>query len=220
MKTLVALLLVAILAGSVTLPNVFSDDGQDDQNDNNKTDMQENNDHIDNENINTQENNPDNKVIQFEYSNTTSTGITLPNGIHMAFSYSNGTNTGQQISSFVHQLHDVFKQQKDLSKQTIKDCREKTRESNPADRKNIMNQCKADLKQINQQFSSEHQQLQLDFKQFREMIISDNSKNHTKSTTTQNDIKTQHTIQNHFKHNEQNSRQHGKGHQQNHGRQD
>src|SRR5579883_566405 len=127
MKKLTALLFVAILAGSATIPNVFSDDGQGDQNDNNQANTKENNDHNENETSDNQEN--DSKIhMKFGYSNATSINITLPNGTQMTFSYSNGTNPGQQISSFVHQLKDIFKQQENLSKQKIKDCRQQARE--------------------------------------------------------------------------------------------
>jgi hypothetical protein len=214
MKKLVALLFVAILAGSVTIPNVFSDDGQVGCCHFGQANTQENDTHNENETSDNQEN--DNKLhMKFGYSNATSINITLPNGTQMTFSYSNGTNPGQQISSFVHQLRDIFKQQENLSKQAIKDCRQKARDSSPADRKSILGQCKTDLKQINQQFHSEHKQLQLDFKQFRNMVISNN---HTKSLT-QNDIKTLHTTQIHtIQHGHaQNLKQHGNGHQ-NHGR--
>lgn len=225
MKKLTALLFVAILAGSVTIPNVFSDTEQDGQRDNNNTNVQENDNQQDDNSTNTQENdnhqdNSDNKIhMKFGYSNATSVNITLPNGTRMTFSYSNGTNPGQQISSFVHQIRDVFKQQENLSKQTIKDCRQQARESNSTERKSIMDQCKTNLKQINQQFRSEHQQLQLDFKQFRDMVIG-NNQNHTKPTMPQNDIKIPHTAQIHARQHghEQNSKQHGNGHQK-HGRQ-
>ncbi len=210
MKKLVALLFVAILAGSVTIPNVFSDDGQGDQNDNNQT-TQQNNDNNENETSNHQEN--DHKIhMKFGYSNATSINITLPNGTQMTFSYSNGTNPGQQISSFVHQIRDIFKQQETIAKQTIKDCRQQARDASPSDRKTILDQCKASLKQINQQFSSSHKQLQIDFKQFREMVIANNHENHTKPVT--NNTKIQH-IQGYAKQHGQNS--HGNLHQ-NHGR--
>lgn len=169
-----ALLLIAVLAGSITIPNVFSDDEKNtNENDNNQnqSNTQENED-----------NNKDNKTkIHFGFSNATSFTVALPNGTKLIFGFSNGTNPGQQISDFIHKIRDAFKQQEDLAKQTIKDCREKAKDAtNPADKKTIMDQCKTQLKQINQQFKGEHKLFQLDFKQFREMVIGNNQENHEK----------------------------------------
>jgi len=184
----VALLLIAVLAGSVTIPNVFSDDEKN-TNDNNENENHQNQTSTnENENDNhenktsTKENEDDNKTkVHFGFSNATSVTITLPNGTKLTFGFSNGTNPGQQISDFIHKIRDAFKQQEDLAKQTIKDCREKARDAtNHADKKAIMDQCKIQLKQINQQFRGEHKQLQLDFKQFRETVIGNNQENHEK----------------------------------------
>jgi hypothetical protein len=186
MQKLVAVLLIVILAGSVTIPNVFSDDEKN-TNDNNENENHQNQ-------TSTQENENDDKdnktKVHFGFSNATSVNITLPNGTTITFGFSNGTNPGQQISNFIHQIRDAFKQQEDLAKQTIKDCREKAKGASPADRKTIMNECKAQLKQINQEFKGEHKQLQLDFKQFREMVIGNNQENHEKPEK-QNDTKIQ-----------------------------
>ncbi|WP_394352575.1 hypothetical protein, partial [Candidatus Nitrosotalea sp. FS] len=127
-------------------------------------------------------NDKDNKTKMNGFPTATSFTATLPNGTHLTFGFSNGTNPGQQISAFIHKIRDAFKQQETLAKQKIKDCREKARDAtNPADRKAIMNQCKAELKQVNQKFRSEHKLFQLDFKQFRETVIGNNQENHEKS---------------------------------------
>ena len=193
MQKLVALLLIAVLAGSVTIPNVFSDEEQN----NNQSNTQENeNDDHGNQNKtkgnDDNDNNKDNKTkIHFGFSNATSVSVTLPNGTKLTFGFSNGTNPGQQISDFIHKIRDAFKQQETQAKQLIKDCREKARDAtNPADKKTIMDQCKAQLKQINQQFKGEHKLFQIDFKQFREMVIGNNQENHEKKD---NDTKIKNT---------------------------
>ena len=190
MQKLVALLLIAVLAGSVTIPNVFSDEEQ--NNNQNQGNTQENDDHG-NQNKTKNDDNGNDKdkpKIHFGFSNATSFSVLLPNGTHLTFGFSNGTNPGQQISAFIHKIRDAFKQQEDLAKKTIKDCREKAKDAtNPTDKKTIMDQCKAELKQINQQFKGEHKQLQLDFKQFREVIIGNNQENHEKPKDNDTKIK-------------------------------
>lgn len=190
MQKLVAILFIAILAGSVTIPNVFSDSeneqstesdsNQNDQGNQNAINNNESNNH---ENQNETKGNDDHgnskdneTKIHFGFSNATSVNITLPNGTTITFGFSNGTNPGQQISAFMHQIRDAFKQQETKEKQAIKDCREQARQ-NPADRKSIMSQCKATLQEINQQFKGEHKQFQLDFKQLRN-LIPDNKQGH------------------------------------------
>lgn len=112
------------------------------------------------------------------------------------FGFSNGTNVGQQISAFVHKMHDIFKQQETQEKQVIKDCREKAREaSSPTERKNIMNECKAKLKEIKEQFRDQHKQFQADFKQFRNMVVGNNQENHEKISVPKNDTKFQNKTQ-------------------------
>jgi hypothetical protein len=176
MIKLVAILFIAILAGSITLPNVFSDDEKN-ANDNNENvaNMHENKKNKDNED-NTYHGEDENEKehVHFGFSSATSVNITLPNGTKVTFGFSNSTNVGQQISSFVHFIRDIFKQDDLKSKQIIKDCREKARNASPADRKNIMSECKAKLKEIKQQLRSEHKQLQMDFRQFQEMIVGNN----------------------------------------------
>jgi len=177
MQKLIALLLIAVLAGSVTIPNVFSDDEK------NTNDDNQNENHQNQTNIQENENDDkDNKTkIHFGFSNATSITVTLPNGTKLTFGFSNATNPGQQISDFIHKIRDAFKQQETQAKQLIKDCREKAKAaSSPADKKAIMDQCKIDLKQINQQFKGEHKLFQLDFKQFRETVIGNNQENHEK----------------------------------------
>src|SRR5690348_2921089 len=197
MQKLVALLLIAVLAGSVTIPNVFSDEEQNDNQNQSNTQENENDDHGNQNKTkgnDDNDNNKDNKTkIHFGFSNATSVSVTLPNGTKLTFGFSNGTNPGQQISAFIHKIRDAFKQQETQAKQLIKDCREKARDAtNHADKKAIMDQCKIQLKQINQQFKGEHKQLQLDFKQFREAVIGNNQENHEKQD---NDTKIKNTAQ-------------------------
>jgi len=200
MQKLVALLLIAVLAGSVTIPNVFSDDekntndNNENENHQNQTSTNENENNNHENKTSTKENEDDNKTkVHFGFSNATSVTITLPNGTKLTFGFSNGTNPGQQISDFIHKIRDAFKQQETQAKQLIKDCREKARDAtNHADKKTIMDQCKAQLKQINQQFRGEHKLFQLDFKQFRETVIGNNQENHEKQD---NDTKGKNTAQ-------------------------
>jgi|SRR6185437_14860068 len=175
MQKLVALLLIAILAGSVTIPNVFSDDEKNTGDNDNDDHQNQNGTKVNND----PDNDKDHDKIKFGFSNATSFTVALPNGTSLTFGFSNGTNPGKQISNFIHQVREAFKQEETLAKQTIKDCREKARNAtSTADKKTIMDQCKIQLKQINQQFKGEHKQLQLDFKQFRETVIEKNQENH------------------------------------------
>lgn len=212
-----AIFLVAILAGSVTIPNVFSDDGSDANENNNIGNVQENNN-------DTSENGS--QGIHFGFSNATSVNITLPNGTSVTFGFSNGTNIGQQVSNFIHQIRNGFKQQETESKQAIKDCREQARQ-NPADRKNIMSQCKATLQGINQQFKGEQKQLQVDFKQLRNLIPV--SKQGHENFAQKDDIKIQNqTLEkpllvqspSHGKQNQNHGNQNQNHGKQNHGRHD
>jgi len=214
MKKLVAIFLVAILACSVTIPNVFSDNGKNNDGTNNNQGSQNS----------AKENETDNHgnqaKIHFGFSNATSINITLPNGTKITFGFSNGTNRGQQISAFVHLFNNAFKQQESQSKQIIKDCRDKAKQaSSPADRKNIMNECKAKLKDIQQQFKGEHKQFQVDFKQFRGMVIGNNQGMHQNSHVQIGDNKNQNNTQTIQKQGHGNSQKH-QNHKQNHGKQD
>lgn len=189
-----AIFLVVILAGSVTIPNVFSDDEKNNNDNNENINHRNQNNAKENENDSHDDKNKTN--MHFGFSNATSFSVTLPNGTKLTFGFSNGTNPGQQISAFIHKIREAFKQEETQAKQTIKDCREKARDaSSPADRKNIMNECKAKLKQINQQFREAHKQIQLDFKQFREMVIGNHQENHEKSHEQKSDTKIQNTAQ-------------------------
>ena len=222
MQKLVALLFIAILAGSVTIPNVFSDseNEQNTQSDNNQNDNHVNQNATNSNEGNSHENqnetqgsddhgnNKDNETkIHFGFSNATSVNITLPNGTIVTFGFSNGTNIGQQISSFIHQIRNGFKQQETMEKQAIKDCREQARE-NPSDRKNIMNQCRATLQGINQQFRGEQKQLHVDFKQLRSLVPDNIKQGH--ENFAQKDAKI---------HNNTLEKLHGLGHDLNHGKQ-
>lgn len=171
-----AIFLFAILACSITIPNAFSDDGKNNNGINNQGN-QNNNGSNNKENENNNDTKENDKV-QFGFSNATSVNLTLPNGTHVTFAFSNGTNIGQQLSSFIHQLRGSFTQEGNQSKQVIKDCRQQAKNASPSDRKIIMDQCKATLKEIKNQFHSEQKQFQVDLTQLRS-IVSDNQ-NHEK----------------------------------------
>lgn len=181
MKKLVAIFLVAILAGYVTIPNAFSDDGK-----NNGPNDSENQDGINNqksdanshENANHDNDTKENDKIQFGFSNATSVNLTLPNGTQVTFAFSNGTNIGKQLASFIHQLRDSFTQEGNLSKQVIKDCRQQAKNASPSERKIIMDQCKTKLQEIKNQFHLEQKQFQVDLKQLRELVTDKNQVNH------------------------------------------
>ena len=157
LKKLVAIFLVAILASSVTVPRVFSDDGNED-------DVKDND-----------------KSVHFEFSNATNVHFILPNGTKITFGFSNGTNVGQQVSTFVHEIQDIIKQQENMSKQQIKDCREKAMDaSSPAKKKSIMDECKVKLKKIKNKFSNERRQFQVDLTHLRDMTIDNKQQVHEK----------------------------------------
>src|ERR1051326_8434650 len=114
MQKLVALLLIAVLAGSITIPNVFSDD---EKNTNDNDNHQDQN----GTKTNDPDNDKDHDKVHFGFSNATSFTVTLPNGTKLTFGFSNGTNPGQQISAFIHKIHQAFEQQETKAKQLIKD---------------------------------------------------------------------------------------------------
>lgn len=186
MKKLVAIFLVAILAGSITIPNAFSDDEKNNNGINNQEN--ENNNNVNKENDNHDNDTKENDKIQFGFSNATSVNFTLPNGTQVTFAFSNGTNIGKQLSSFIHQLRDSFSQEGNQSKQVIKDCRQQAKNASPSERKTIMDQCKANLQEIKNQFHSEQKQFQVDLKQLR--AITPDNQNHEKPHT-QDHVKNQ-----------------------------
>ncbi len=218
MQKLVTIFLVVMLAGSVTLPMAFSDHEK------SSNGAKENDDH-ENKNGTKIDYDNDHDKVRFGFSNATNISFTLPNGTKMMFPLSNGTNVGKQISGFIHQMREIFEQQEKQSKQTIKDCRAKAKNaSSSVDRHNIMDECKAKLKEQRQQFRDQHKQFQADFKQFREMVVGSNQEIHEKSSVhngTKIQSKTQTFPRQHGL--EQGLKlhgNHGKGYQQKHDRED
>lgn len=167
---LAAVILMLVLACSITIPNAFSDDK-----DSNKTKDDD-------------KGKPD-KVKEhpvFGFSNVNSFNFTLPNGTNIVFSFQNGTKIGKQISAFEHMARDDFKKQRDQSLQVIKQCREQAKNAtSPDQRKTIMDDCKVQLKQINQKFKDEHKQFQIVFKNFRDTIIESQKQEHQKPKLNQ-----------------------------------
>lgn len=102
---------------------------------------------------------------QLNETNSTSTNSTQVNATSTL-----SENIGQQVSYFVHQANILFSQQKDELHSAIKQCHENIKNASPEDRKQIMDDCKASMKAINQKYQDERKQFQELFKQFRENI--------------------------------------------------
>ena len=86
--------------------------------------------------------------------------------------FSNQTNIGQLISDYVHQRNAIEKQQRSDILVAVKACSQVFGSNNDTAKQ----QCKAEIKSIRDQFRSELIQLEQQFKQFRENLISQNHK--------------------------------------------
>ncbi|MBI3639431.1 MAG: hypothetical protein HY223_03860 [Thaumarchaeota archaeon] len=80
-------------------------------------------------------------------------------------------NIGQQVSDFVHQATDQFKQQKNETRNAIKDCREKIKDATNDTKSQVADECHKNLQLIKEKYKDERQQFQELFKKFRESII-------------------------------------------------
>lgn len=80
-------------------------------------------------------------------------------------------NVGQQISDYVHQAVAHFKQQRDDTRNAIKECREKIRDATPDTRSQVADECHKKLQSIKEKYKDERSQFQELFKKFRESIV-------------------------------------------------
>jgi hypothetical protein len=94
-------------------------------------------------------------------------------------------NIGQQVSDFVHQAIDQFKQQKNETRNAIKDCREKIRDATSDMKSQVADECHKNLQAINEKYKDERQQFQELFKKFRESVIT--LRHETNSTSLDHD---------------------------------
>ena len=83
--------------------------------------------------------------------------------------FSNQTNIGQLISDYVHQRNAIEKQQRNDILAAVKACSQVSGTNDTAKQ-----QCKSAIKSIRDQFRTELIQLEQQFRQFRENLISQN----------------------------------------------
>ncbi|SHO45489.1 exported hypothetical protein [Nitrosotalea sinensis] len=83
----------------------------------------------------------------------------------------NGTNVGQEISDFVHNATTIFQQQKVENIQAIKDCHEQMKTAAPENRTQIIDQCHATLKTIQEKYQDLRTQFNNLFKQFGKNLM-------------------------------------------------
>ena len=152
-----AIFAVAILACAVALPPAFSEDDYGEK-DGNKI-------HFD-----------DSNKIHFDDSNKTVSFGGYTNRTISFGGFSNQTNIGQLISDYVHQRNAIEKQQRNDILAAVKACSQVLGGSNDTAKQ----QCKSEIKSIRDQFRTELIQLEQQFKQFRENLLSQNNKTDTK----------------------------------------
>ncbi|HET6458438.1 MAG TPA: hypothetical protein VFG24_06135 [Nitrosopumilaceae archaeon] len=80
-------------------------------------------------------------------------------------------NIGQQVSDFVHDATDQFKQQKNETRNIIKECREKIKDATNDTKSQVVDECHKKLQSIKEKYKDERQQFQELFKKFRQNII-------------------------------------------------
>ena len=78
------------------------------------------------------------------------------------------SNLGQLVSDFVHHRNEILKQQRDDTLQVIRECHENLKNTSPANRTQIKDDCKAALKAIRETYKDTRKQLQEQFKDFRD----------------------------------------------------
>lgn len=77
-------------------------------------------------------------------------------------------NLGQEVSNFIHKYNVIFKQQRDETIKTIKECNDKVKNASKEDRKQIKADCKIALQKIKEKYKELRNQFKADFKEFRE----------------------------------------------------
>ncbi len=166
----VALFVAAVLVCGIAIQPAFSEDDHQ-QGDSQQAGNQQGNDNQ--ENGNHQGDNQqgdDNRMHLGGYSNQTLLFYRESNKTISLEGDSNATNIGQLISDFVHKRNELVKEQRDQAVAAIKDCRKEIRISD--NRTATILQCKAEFQTIHNQFLSDLVQLQTQFKQFRQSLIS------------------------------------------------
>ena len=168
-------MLAAVLVCSITLTPAFSDDGGDfsgndqgggQQGDNWQGDQNNQNDQGDqndgesfggysNVNMGFGESN---STMEFGESNRT-----------MFFDDSNRTGIGDNMSDYVHHRNGLEKQMRDEIHSALKECMQNARQS--GNRTAVM-QCRDEIKSLQQEYRSYVSQQNLQFRQFREAVLS------------------------------------------------
>lgn len=77
-------------------------------------------------------------------------------------------NLGHAISDFVQKRNELLKKQHDEILKVIKDCNEKIRNTDPSQKNQVQEDCKAKLKSINEKYKEARKQFKVEFKDFRE----------------------------------------------------
>ncbi len=103
-----------------------------------------------------------------EVSNSTSSTITPLPPVSGNFGGVNETTVGDQISDFVHHAIQIFKQQREETVAAIKQCHTSLANAAAADRGQIMDNCKSNLRTLHDKFSDERTKYHELFAQFRE----------------------------------------------------
>jgi hypothetical protein len=98
-------------------------------------------------------------------------------------------NLGQEVSSFVHKYNAIFKQQRDETIKTIKECNDKVKNASKEDRKQIKADCKVTLHKIKEKYKELRNQFKADFKEFRETTKAVLSEAKESKTITKADVK-------------------------------
>jgi len=75
---------------------------------------------------------------------------------------------GQEVSNFVHESRDLFKQQKEETKDVIAQCRADMQNAEPSDRKSVREDCKSNLKDIRESYKSLRETYRETYKAFGE----------------------------------------------------
>src|SRR5207245_1905502 len=100
---------------------------------------------------------------------TDSSNKTSPN-MSLNESSANETNIGQQVSDFVHKAIADFKQQREDTLNTMKDCSAKLQNATSDEKDKIREDCKTNLQSIREKYKDERKHFQELFKEFRDDI--------------------------------------------------
>ena len=98
-------------------------------------------------------------------------------------------NLGQMVSEFVHKYNAIFKEQREATVKTIKECIQNLRDAAPENIKQIKDKCKADLSAIREKYKDERRQFQIEFKQFKETAKAELKIARESASITKSDVK-------------------------------